>query len=66
VGVKVYSLSGSLVHNIEQTITPSGFRETGVKWEAGEVTQGVYIYRVTIKDEDGNVASKSDRVVVIK
>jgi len=54
------------VHDIEQTITPSGFRETGVKWEAGDVMQGVYIYRVTIKDEDGNVASKSDRVVVIK
>ena len=66
VSVKVYSLNGSLVHDIEQTITPSGFRETGVKWEAGDVMQGVYIYRVTIKDEDGNVASKSDRVVVIK
>jgi len=66
VSVKVYSLNGSLVHDIEQSITPSGFRETGVKWDAGNVMHGVYIYKVTIKDEDGNIASKSDRVVVIK
>ncbi len=66
VSVQVFALNGSLVHSMDETITPSGFRETGMKWNASDVMQGVYVYRIIIKDENGNVASKSDRVVVMK
>ncbi|HRP39862.1 MAG TPA: type IX secretion system sortase PorU [Chitinophagales bacterium] len=71
VDVKIYSLNGSLVRNIRSNFTPSGYRETGIKWEGdtdegGSVMKGVYIYRITLKDQDGNQTSKTDRVVVIR
>lgn len=71
VDVKIYSLNGALVRNIQAELTPDGYRENGIKWngetdEGGNVMQGIYIYRITLTDIRGNQAAKSDRVVVIR
>jgi hypothetical protein len=71
VDVKIYSLNGAMVRNIKAEFTPDGYREKSLKWygetdEGGSVMQGIYIYRITLSDKQGNQTAKSDRVVVIR
>jgi hypothetical protein len=71
VDVHIYSLNGNLVRHIQAEFTPSGYRENNLQWKGdtdagGAAMQGIYLYRITITDKQGNQSAKSDRVVIIR
>lgn len=71
VTIQIYTITGSLVKSIQQNMTTEGFRSGCIEWdgttnEGGSVQKGVYVYRVQVRDESGNTAHKSERLVVLK
>ncbi len=69
--VRIYTLNGAMVRHIKAEFTPDGYRANNIKWdgdtdEGGDVMKGIYIYRITLQDKQGNQTSKSDRVVLIR
>ena len=62
---------GKLVKTINKTIETKGFRVDGINWngldEFGDpLAKGVYIYRVKIKNDLGETAEKSEKLVILR
>ncbi len=68
--VEIFNTAGSKVSSIQENLTPEGYR-TLINWagntnDGGDVQQGLYIYRVTLTDQAGNVKRATSKLVVIK
>lgn len=71
VTIQIYTATGSIVKTIQQSMTASGFRSGCIEWDGtndagGEIQKGIYIYRVQVREETGQTAHKSERLVVLK
>lgn len=69
--IQVYTISGKLVKTISQTIDTKGFRVDGIVWdgldEFGDLlAKGVYVYRVKIKNDLGETAEKTEKLVILR
>jgi hypothetical protein len=68
--VEIFNTAGSKISSIRENLTPEGYR-TLINWagntnDGGDVQQGLYIYRVTLTDQAGNVKRATSKLVVIK
>jgi hypothetical protein len=69
--IQVYTVSGKLVKTINKTIETKGFRVDGIDWdgldEFGDLlAKGVYVYRLKIKNELGETAEKTEKLVILR
>jgi hypothetical protein len=69
--IQVYTVSGKLVKTINKTIETKGFRVDGLNWngldEFGDpLAKGVYVYRLKIKNELGETAEKTEKLVILR
>ena len=67
----IYSIDGKLATRMEESFLATGYRNNEIKWDVTDesgnrLRKGIYIYRVTVKSPDGNEASKTNRMVIIK
>ena len=60
---------GQRVDLFEADISSSGNTSNPVRWDLSEskipLTQGVYVYNIILKNDDGVIASKSGKLLVI-
>jgi hypothetical protein len=68
--VEIFTTAGDRVSSIQENMTPEGYR-TLINWagntnEGGSVQQGLYVYRITLTDQDGNIQRATNKLVVIK
>lgn len=71
VQVQIYSVSGRLVKSINEKIPTIGFRTDGISWDGkddygDQLARGVYIYRLSLKTNTGEVAQKTEKLVILK
>jgi len=71
VSVQIYSVSGHLVKNIVQQVQSTGYRVDGIVWDGLDdygdpIGKGVYVYKVTVRDANGDVANKFEKLVVLR
>ena len=71
VSVQIYSVSGRLVKNIVQQVQSTGYRVDGIVWDGLDdygdpIGKGVYVYKVTVRDANGDVANKFEKLVVLR
>ena len=69
VDVKIYSVSGKLVKTITKIENQIGNRSQGIFWDGKDeygslLAKGVYVYIVNVKDQNQNVKSKTERLVI--
>ena len=69
VDVKIYSVSGKLVKTITKIENQIGNRSQGIFWDGKDeygslLAKGVYVYIVYVKDQNQNVKSKTERLVI--
>lgn len=69
--VEIYSVTGKLVKTIFENVNTKGFRVEGVAWDGrdefgDQLAKGVYIYRVVVKNADGEVAEKMQKLYLLK
>ena len=71
VKIQIYTLSGQIIRTIEVQMTPEGYKSAPIKWDGlndngSRISKGFYIYRVTVRKENGSVASKTAKLVFLR
>ena len=71
VSILVYSVSGKVVKRINKRILNEGFRSDGIYWDGKDdfnevLARGVYIYKLTVTNEEGFRADKTQTMFLLK
>jgi len=69
--VEVFTVTGRLVKTINQLVETRGFRTEGIPWDGrddfgDQLAKGVYVYRVTIKNPDGEQTQEMQKLYLLK
>ena len=64
--LEITDLQGNLVKTFEKTSNPTGFREAALEWDGldefgKQCNNGLYVYRLTVQDEDGAIATAFEK-----
>ena len=67
----IYTLSGDMVRIIDRQIYSPGYRLDPVMWDGtspggGELGGGIYLYNATLSTEEGEVVSKSGKLIITR
>jgi len=68
--IQIYTITGKVVKSINQTINSEGFRYDGIEWDGKDefgdkLARGVYIYKVTVTDDQKKKADKIEKLVIL-
>jgi hypothetical protein len=71
VSVQIYTVSGRLVKSIVQQVHSEGYRVNDIEWNGLDdygdpIGKGVYVYKLNVRDSDGNSAHKFEKLVVLR
>ncbi len=71
VSVQIYTVSGRLVKNIQQQVHCNGFRTDDIEWDGRDdygdaIGKGVYVYKLSVRDPEGNTAHKFEKLVLLR
>jgi hypothetical protein len=71
ISLRIFSLNGQIVKTIETSIVPTGYRSEPIYWDGRDdsgypLSNGLYLYRVVVKNETGQTDSKSGKLVLNK
>lgn len=69
--VQIFTVSGKLVKTIRRTLLTDGYRVEPIEWDGKDdfgsnIGRGVYIYRVKVRNENGETAEKYQKLVILK
>jgi hypothetical protein len=71
VQVKIFTISGKLVKTIQEKVLATGFRNDGISWDGlddygDQIGKGVYLYKISVKTQDGKLAEKVEKLVILR
>jgi hypothetical protein len=71
VQVQIFTISGKLIKTINESLNTFGFRTQGITWDGrddfgDQLGKGVYIYHLKVKNPDGQLAEKTEKLVLLK
>ena len=69
--IQIFTVSGRLVKTINQSVRTAGFRTEGIDWDGrddfgDQIGKGVYVYKILVKNPNGDVAEKTQKLVLLK
>lgn len=69
--IQIFSITGRLIKTIQQTINSDAFLTREISWNGlddfgDQIGNGVYIYVLKVKTEDGSSAIQHEKLVIIK
>lgn len=70
VQIQIFTVSGKLVKTIDAMVHNEGFRSEGIQWDGRDdfgdkIGKGVYVYRVKVRNPEGSVAEKFEKLVIL-
>lgn len=71
ISVQIFSISGKLVKSIVQQVRSDGYRVDDIEWNGLDdygdaIGKGVYVYKLTVRDSEGQSAHKFEKLVVLR
>ena len=71
VSILIYSVSGKVVKRINKRILNEGFRSQGISWDGKDdfnedLARGVYVYNLSVTNEQGLTADKTQTMFLLK
>jgi len=71
VQIQIFTVSGKLIKSIVENIATTGFRSEDLKWDGlddygDKIGKGVYIYKLKVTAQDGTVAEKLEKLVMLQ
>ena len=71
VRIRIYNLSGKLVRMIERDIYSGGYRIEPVEWDGkgsggNDLSQGIYVYEVSLITDEGERTSESGKLIIAR
>ncbi|MEO0312543.1 MAG: hypothetical protein RIQ89_2200 [Bacteroidota bacterium] len=69
--VQIYTISGKLIKTIRENIQTTGFRDDSMTWDGlddygNKIGRGVYVYKLSVRTDDGESADKIEKLVILK
>lgn len=70
VKIEIFSVSGKIVKTILKNINTVGYRVNDIFWDGKDdygdkIGRGVYIYRITVKDDSGKKSQQYQKLVIL-
>lgn len=71
VQVEVFTVTGRLVRTIETDVKTQGFRAGGIPWDGrdeygDQLAKGVYVYRISVRNPEGETAQAMQKLYLLK
>jgi hypothetical protein len=71
VQVQVFTVGGRLVKTLSRRLACDGFRSEPLAWDGlddhgDRIGRGVYVYRLSISNDNGEAADKVEKLVVLR
>ncbi|PWH86003.1 hypothetical protein DIT68_05455 [Brumimicrobium oceani] len=69
--IEVFTVTGRLIKTINETVKTRGFRTEGIVWDGrddfgDQLAKGVYVYRITVKNPDGQKTQEMQKLYLLK
>lgn len=69
--IQIFTVSGRLVKTINESVLCDGFRSKGIHWNGlddfgDQLAKGVYVYHVKVRTPDGEIAEKTEKLVILR
>jgi hypothetical protein len=69
--VQIFSVSGRLIKTIQEDIVAQGYRVDDLRWNGlddygDKIGRGVYVYKIHVRDQQGNTADQFQKLVVLR
>ncbi|NNF02332.1 MAG: type IX secretion system sortase PorU, partial [Bacteroidia bacterium] len=69
--IQIYTVSGKLIKTLDEYVINDGFRSDEISWDGRDeygdrIGKGVYIYKLKVRTTDGEVAQKTEKLVILK
>jgi hypothetical protein len=69
--IQIFTVSGKLVKTINQSVRTAGFRTEGIDWDGrddfgDQIGKGVYIYKISVRNPEGEIAEKVEKLVLLR
>ena len=69
VKLEIFTIAGRLVKKYDAEPMDAGYNEIpdgGATWDGGDLSAGVYLYKITATDDNGNTVNKTVKLVIMK
>jgi hypothetical protein len=70
VSLKIFALNGQLVKSLDDFYQADGYKYKSPVWdgrgEDGNKLQGMYVYRLLLRNQDGSVVEETNKLVILK
>lgn len=71
VSIKIFSMTGKVVKTFRETINTPGTRYDGIMWDGNDqysekLANGVYLYKMSIKSENGFSDDKIQKLIILR
>lgn len=68
--ISIFTISGKLVKTIQTSQYMNGYRNEAISWNGlddygNRLAKGVYIYKLRIRNENGDIAEKIEKIVLL-
>ncbi len=68
--IQIFTLSGKHIKTIDATVMSDGFRSHPIAWNARDeygdkLAKGVYIYKLKVREPNGNMIEKFEKLVIL-
>ncbi|MDB5228434.1 MAG: hypothetical protein JWN78_2627 [Bacteroidota bacterium] len=68
--IEIFTVSGKVIKTIAQNINSEGYRVDDISWDGRDdygdkIGKGVYIYRISLRDDDGKKVSQYQKLVIL-
>jgi hypothetical protein len=68
--IEIFTVSGKVIKTITQNVNSTGYRVDDITWDGRDdfgdkIGRGVYIYRITLREETGKKVSQYQKLVVL-
>lgn len=69
--IQIFTISGKLIRTLEANMLTDGFRSEAIQWNGKDdyedpIGKGVYIYKLKVRNEDGDQVTEFQKLVILK
>ncbi|MFK7785948.1 MAG: type IX secretion system sortase PorU [Crocinitomicaceae bacterium] len=69
--IQIFTVSGRVVKTINESVQCDGFRSKGIHWDGlddfgDQLAKGVYVYHVKVRTPEGEIAEKTEKLVILR
>ena len=69
--IQIFTVSGKLIKTINTTINSNSFRSEPIHWDGlddfgDKIGRGIYIYRIKVRTTEGEIVTKTEKLVILK